>query len=54
MAHFEIQQIREWYINKFNINGFDYKVKIEGPNNDITYAEALQHLHNVLSGKFSF
>lgn len=52
MANFFIQQMRERRINKFNINGFDYKVKVNMTTDDITYAEAWQNLHNVLSGKF--
>ena len=49
MAHFVIEQTRERHINKFNINGFDYKVKVEVTDRDITYPEAMQNLHNVLS-----
>ena len=52
MANFVIQQMRERHINKFNINGFDYKVKVDMTKDDITYAEAWQNLHDVLSGRF--
>jgi hypothetical protein len=49
-VNFSIQRINERHIAKFNVNGFDYKVKVEPLRYNATYQQVLQDLHNLLSG----
>ena len=48
--HFSIQKINERHIAKFNVHGFDYKVKVEPLRQNASYEQVLQNLHNILSG----
>ncbi len=49
-AKYHMELVRHRNIPKFNIQGFDYRVRVDAINSSVTYALAVQLLHSVLAG----
>ena len=48
---FTIERVNERHISKFNLRGYDYKIR--NPQiNDVSYIQAVQLLHSTLNSKF--
>ena len=51
---FAIEQIRERRIVKFNVQGYDYRVRVDAFQREMSFDQAVIVLHSVLRGKLSF
>ncbi len=50
-AKYHMELVRHRNIPKFNIQGFDYRVRVDAIDSSVTYAIAVQILHSVLACK---
>ena len=49
-AQYQIELIRERNIVKFNVQGYEYRIKVEAIDRNITFDVAVQMLHGLISG----
>lgn len=51
-SRYQIELIRQRNIAKFNVQGYDYRVRVDPIDRDTTYNNAVQILHRMISGKY--